>query len=382
MSRQTIDDVVLSPADVQRLIQEPSEETRAVTVQKVAGHLDRINLLAEERKLAEEILRIFADDAAFQVRFAVADSLKVSPNLPRDIANKLARDVEEISLPIVELSPIFEDDDLINLIRSGEVARQVAVARRKSVSRRVSTVMVNEAAEQAVAALAENDGADIAEHDMSYMLERFKDSEIIAAGLAQRKKVPARILEYLVAKVSEQIRQRLLARFPQSARAQADAIINQGRERVTIKLLGHDRPDSELQDMVKQLIDNKRFSESLLLRSLCTGDVRFFEMAMATAAGVPIKNARVLIHDKGEHGLLALAERAGIKKGFVPAFVYALQIAQETQLDDEPADLERHRKKLMERILSNPQGMSDEDVDYLFGKLSDFNVVDISESAA
>ncbi len=375
MSDQRSEDVQLTPADVQRLIKEPSADSRIATVSKVAAQLDRAILQVGERKLAEEILRIFADDAAFQVRFAVADSLKASPNLPRDIANKLAQDVEEISLPLIELSPIFDEDDLINLIRGGEVARQVAIAQRKTVSRRVSAVIVNEAAEQAVAVLAKNDGAEIAEHDMSFMLERFQDSEIIAAGLAQRQKIPPRIMEYLVAKVSDQIKQQLLLRFPQTSHAQAEAIVSQGRERVTIKLLGRERPEQELQEMAKQLIDNKRLTESLLLRAICMGDLRFFEVAMATAAGVPVKNARILMHDKGEHGLQALMERAGLKMGFLPAFRHALQIAAETNFDSEPGDLERHRKRLIERILSDPRGMSETDIEYLFGKLSDFNVV-------
>ena len=77
-----------------------------------------------------EILRVMAADAAELVRRALAVTLKESPLVPRDVALRLARDVETISLPLLTFSPVFLDGDLADIVRLGGPVRQLAIAKR------------------------------------------------------------------------------------------------------------------------------------------------------------------------------------------------------------------------------------------------------------
>ena len=83
----------LTKEDVARLLADPSPDQRAVLAGKMALQFDNQELTAAERSLAEDIVRVMARDAMARVRQSLAENLKTSPNLPRDVALTLARDV-------------------------------------------------------------------------------------------------------------------------------------------------------------------------------------------------------------------------------------------------------------------------------------------------
>jgi uncharacterized protein (DUF2336 family) len=102
----------LSANDVNRLLHDPSADTRATTAVKVAATFDEPTLSASERTEAENVIRLFARDAAVVVRQALAEQVKESRRLPHDVALTLARDVEQVALPVLKFSEVLTDDDL------------------------------------------------------------------------------------------------------------------------------------------------------------------------------------------------------------------------------------------------------------------------------
>src|SRR5689334_6530187 len=91
----------LTHADIDSLVRGATPDERAIVVRKFCVRVEDETLTAEEREVAHEILRVMAADAAEVVRRALAITLKASPMLPRDVALKLARDVESVSTPIL-----------------------------------------------------------------------------------------------------------------------------------------------------------------------------------------------------------------------------------------------------------------------------------------
>jgi uncharacterized protein (DUF2336 family) len=359
----------LSQKDVERLLTDPSVDVRAEMAGKVAAQLDRgQSLTAKERALGEEIVRLMARDAAARVRVALAESVKSSPLLPRDVALTLARDIDEVALPVLELSSVLTDDDLLEVLEAGNALKQTAVARRPEVSERVADAVVATGAETAVAALVGNPGAQVSDKALETALERFPESEAVATPMAGRARLPVHLAERLVGLVSETLRQRLVSKHSLPEDVVTDLVL-QARERATLGLALGEPSDTSLERLVRQLQDSRRLTPSLLLRAVCTGDIPFFEMALSILGGVPVANARLLIHDAGGKGLASLYERAGLPANLLPAFRVALDVARETPFDGEAGDWERHRKRMIERILTQYDDLSDADVDYLVAKL-------------
>src|SRR4051794_6363076 len=360
----------LTQRDVERLLADPSPQTRAEMAAKVAASLESVRLTDGERKLAEGIVRVMARDAAERVRQALAENLKSSQSLPRDVAMTLARDVEAVALPVLGAPSVLTDADLIELVRTGTAAKQTAIAGRPEVSAEVAGVLVESAPEQAIAKLVANPGAKIAPESLGRVLDRFGDSPAIQEPLVHRDQLPVTVAERLVALVSDTLRDYLVTHHDLPAGIASDLVL-QSRERATVSLFTDGQDSADVERLVEHLRRNGRLTPSLMLRALCMGDVAILEASLSLLGKVPLTNARLLIHDAGRLGLKSLYERAGLPARLLPAFRVAVDVSHETLLDGEPGDLDRHRRKMIERILTQYEDLSSEDLDYLLNKLGD-----------
>lgn len=143
-------DKKLTQDDVSRLLSNPSTDTRVETATKIAGDFNAGDLSDNERQLAEEIFRVMVKDAEVRVREALALNLKESSGIPHDVAVSLAKDVEQVALPVLQFSDVLTDNDLIEIINSHSAEKQTAIAKRKNVSEDVSDVLVEAGNEEAV----------------------------------------------------------------------------------------------------------------------------------------------------------------------------------------------------------------------------------------
>jgi uncharacterized protein (DUF2336 family) len=114
-----------------------------------------------------------------------------------------------------------------------------------------------------------------------------------------------------------------------------------------------------------------RLTPFLVLRALCLGDMAFFEAAMAMLAKVPLRNARILIHDAGPNGLASLYEKSGMPPRLLPAIRVAADVVRGTEFDGGERDRERYRSRVITRILTQFEDLPQEDLDYLLDKLGD-----------
>lgn len=358
----------LTEADVTRLLNDPSAEVRAETAAKIAHKFDRAELNEAERRIAIDIFRIMTRDAARRVREALSANLKSSADLPRDVALALARDVESVALPILEHSAVLTDEDLIEIIRSSAKAKQVAIAGRASVSAPVAEELIDSKNDDAVARLVGNEGANLSETALQRVLDAYGDNDEIKDSLVHRASLPITVAERLVATVSDNLRDYLVTHHELSPVLASDLIL-ESRERATVGLLPSGARAPDVEELVRQLKANGRLTPSLILRSLCLGDLAFFEASLAVLAKTPIVNARTLIHDPGPLGLRSIYLRAGLPEKLYPAFRAAVDVAHETDYDGGERDRERYVSRMIERILTQCENVGFDNLEFLLRKL-------------
>ncbi len=359
----------LSQADVARLLAEPSAPVRADVAGKLASGIEGADLSESELLVANDILRILAQDVAIAVRCVLSHNLRRATRLPHDVAVRLANDLEDVALPILESSPILTEADLLGVIRRGSPRKQVTIAGRPDVSEPVAEALVTAAPEPAIVALMENASARIGAASLDKALDRFAGSEAVKQGMAHRATLPVTVTERLVAMVSDQLREFLVAHHDLPA-AQATDILLQTRDRVTLNL-SRGSSEAELQVLTAQMHRQGRLTAFLVWRALSLGDMAFFEAAMATLAGVPIANARILIHDAGPAGLASLYETSGLPARMLPAVRAAVDVLREVQFDGGARDHERYRSRVIARILTQFEEFPAEDLDYMLEKLGE-----------
>lgn len=360
----------LTKEDVARLLTDPSPAARADVAGKIGSQLSEVALSENELKLAQDIVRHMAQDIAVQVRMSLAVSVKKAAKLPHDVALRLARDVEEVSLPVLEFSAILSEEDLIDIVRSKSPEKQEAVARREGVSAKVADVLVEEGSEKAIGTLLKNKTADISDHALEKVADKFGESEAIQESLVKRDHLPLTVAERLVTRVSDALKEYLVANHELPGAIVSDVVM-QSREQATVGLLAGGKAEHDVEKLVQQLKANNRLTPSLIIRGLCVGDVPFFEFSMAALAGIPITNARVLIHDAGKLGLKSLYDKTSLPQGMFAIIRVALEVVKELQLDGGDHDQERYRQKVIERILTQYEDFNLDDLNYLLDKLSD-----------
>jgi len=358
----------LTDLDIRTLVKGATASERAAAANKLCQAIDTAPLSDEDRETAAEILRVMAADAAELVRKALAVTLRESPLVPRDVALKLARDVESISLPMLGCSPVFTDEDLAEVVRLGGPVRQLAIARRPMLSTTVTDAIAKHGSERAVAAACANDNADFAEAALQAVLVRFETHEKVLSAVAYRKVLPLSVTERLVTLVGEQVREHLIVHHEISPET-ALALATGSTERATLDLVDEAGRAADVRGFVGHLASSERLTASLLLRALANGHMTFFEWGLAELAGVPHHRTWLMIHDAGPLGLRAIYERAGLPARLFPAFRAAVDTFHSMEFDGGARDLERFQERMLQRFLTQPQSAGRDDVDYLLDKM-------------
>jgi uncharacterized protein (DUF2336 family) len=358
----------LTESDIRTLVKGATADERAAAAYKLCRTLDTAQLSDEDRETAAEILRVMAGDAAELVRRALVVTLKESALVPRDVALKLARDVENIALPMLNCSPVFLDSDLTEIVRLGGPVRQLAIARRPMLSRTVTDAIAEHGGERAVAAACANDNADFAESALQQVMARFEKHEKVLAAVAYREVLPLSVSEKLIRLVSDQVRDHLIAHHAVGAETALGIAIG-AAERATIDLVDQAARTADVRGFVSHLAVEKRLTPSLLLRALAQGHMTFFEWSVADLAGVPHHRTWLMIHDAGPLGLRAIYERAGLPARLFPAFRAAVDTFHSMEFDGGARDLERFQERMLQRFLTQPDAAAREDVDYLLDKM-------------
>ncbi|MEA2791823.1 MAG: hypothetical protein QOG73_4229 [Acetobacteraceae bacterium] len=359
----------LSSKDVARLLSEPSPDLRAELAGKLAADLSGNGLTATELKLAQDIVRILARDVEEKVRAALSRGLRHSPHLPSDVAQRLADDVEYVALPMLADSLVLTDEDLIKIVRGGSSLKQEAIASRPNLTETVSDALLTHAEEPAVVVLMGNNSAKIAEDSLDRAVTRFGDSKRVTEAMVLRESLPIIVAERLVTMVSKALQAHLVQSHNLAPAIAADIMFS-SREQAILRLsLG--ASDEDLRQMVAQMHRNDRLTPSLILRALCTGDVGFFEAAMAARSDISIDNAQLLIHEPSRRGLAALYRRAAMPESLYAAVQAAVDVVDETGFDGHARDLERFRARVISRVLTLVEDVDSTDADYLLSKLGD-----------
>jgi uncharacterized protein (DUF2336 family) len=358
----------LTDADIRMLVKGATPDERALAAHKLCRSIDRSVLSEEEREVAHDILRVMAADAAELVRRAMAVTLKNSLALPPDVANRLARDVESVSLPIISFSPVFTDTDLAEIVKVGGPVRQMAVAKRPKLSSKITTLLVEQGNEDVVATVCANDNARFSEVTLQKAIDRFSKSEQVLQAVAYRSALPLSVTERLIDMVGEQLRDHILASHALSPERAMELILG-ATERATIDLVDQAGRAADPKAFAAHLNKVGRLSPSLVLRALAHGHMTFFEWAVAELAGVPHHRTWLMIHDAGPLGLKAICERAGLPPRLYSAFRAGVDAFHGLELDGRAHDRERFQEHMIQRFLTSSHIASREDSEYLLERM-------------
>jgi uncharacterized protein (DUF2336 family) len=315
------------------------------------------DLSPDDAAAAEGAMLILLDDASPLVRRALADALAASPSAPPAVMLALAADQPQIAAPVLALSPLFVDADLVDAVATGAGEVQIAIASRAALPSPVAAAIAEVGSAEACLVLTENVDAEIATFSIDRIVERFGHLAAIREALLARDDIAPATRLTLVAKVSETLVGFVAARQWLDV-DHAQRIAREACEKATITLAAA-APSTQIRPLIRHLRISGQLTAGLILRALLSGNVALFEEALAELTDMPVERVSNLIHDSGNAGLRALFDQAGLPSSTYPAFKEAIEALREGGLIIEPGGVARLKRRTIERVLTRCE---DEDI--------------------
>ena len=297
-------------------------EARVEIARKVGKILTREED-GESNRDALQLAQLLVEDVAVSVREALAKELRSCSFLPGGLVNKLAQDIDQVSVPFLMASQAIDDAFLEDIVRSCSAGHQQAIAQRSSLSEAVSFAISDVGSFGAVATLVGNDDATMSERSHNRVIERFPEERSLMEKLAQRADLPAEIVERIIFKVSKRYGEYLSHKFG-LATDYASYLVSMANRQVFSRTLEM-APLREIENYLRQLSAIDSLTSDILLNYLQNGNVRLFTMAMAVRLNRPYDAVEEKLA-RGDKKILArLLEAAGFSKSVIGVLLIAYE---------------------------------------------------------
>jgi uncharacterized protein (DUF2336 family) len=276
--------------------------------------------------LTYEVIAILAADRTTRVRAIIAEAVKDLADATPEVARRLARDVEiEVAGPILESSPLLEDDELIEIIRSKPIQGALAaIARRRRLGARLSDCLVAAAINApdgvvAVTTLLRNHDAEIDPETMDQIMQMAPARVEWHEPLVTRPTLPVGTLRRLAGYISHALFDALRRRGASdsaAAREIAQAVkwrlASEGQE-------GADIASADIKGAVPDAA--LPVGAEAIAKAVAAGQLGAVAGALARDSGYPDAVVRRVLAGTDAKAILALAWKAG----YPAALAFSLQ---------------------------------------------------------
>ena len=160
------------------LLSGKDDDARIVIARRVGQCLSVDELPLAERRGAEALAGHLVRDAAERVRRELSEAVKGATHLSRDVALKIAHDVDSVACPFLSATEVFSDEDWRDLVLTVSRGARIAAACRTSMSEGLAIALA-ETGDTAVAqALVENTAAPMTKPVCNPLIERFESGAL------------------------------------------------------------------------------------------------------------------------------------------------------------------------------------------------------------
>lgn len=259
-----------------------------------------------------EILEKLAADELPRVRAIVANAIKSANNIPKEMAQALARDIETaVSAPILEYSPLLSDADLNEIISSGASSGALsAIAKRANIGEGVSHDLASTLDSDAIASLLSNDSAQIREDTLDAIIDQAPGEPTWHAPLTKRSELSLGAMKRISSFVATYLVSDMIDRHNLDGGA-AEEILDAAREALEGAEVDDDQT-AQWQTQALALHEAGDIRDSLI-RDQIKDNVRGLMIhCLAAAADASARDVSAIFRSKDGKLISALAWKAGL----------------------------------------------------------------------
>jgi len=286
---------------------------------------DGTEMSSDERTLIYEILHRIIRDIETSLRADVSRYLANLSDTPHELARILAGDEIDVAYPILTLSSVLLDEDLVEIARNRTIEHQVAIAERPDISELVSGVLVDLGEETVITALLKNPSAQIASATLEYVVEESRRVDAYQEPILRRTDLPPALAARMVLWVSAALRQYVLDNFDIDAQVIDDALETTAMEIINSPSPRGAKKSRELADALGR---EGEISPELLISALRDGEMSLFVALFERMTGLSESLIMDILLEPGGEGLAIACKATGIGKSY---FVAVFSLIRQTR---------------------------------------------------
>lgn len=162
-----------------------------------------------EKRLFGDVVAKILDQVADEIRADIADQIARSEHVDRDLVLKLANDDAVVATPILQMSPLLRDADLVDIARQRGETHRLAIASRPAIGEAVTDVLTEIGSSDVLRKVAANRGARFSMLGLGQLLTRGGTDPVVQKSLAERGGDDTDFARELSASLTDELRIRL-----------------------------------------------------------------------------------------------------------------------------------------------------------------------------
>ena len=323
-------DAAPRPSELLALAHNPSTEARQRLLLGVVALCDACPPSGELSPVLGEIFLTLARRAEREVRKALSEKLAHAEWAPAALVNVLALDEIEIARPILECSPILQDDDLLRVLIEASLEHQIAVARRPRISGRVADAVIDQAEPAVLMALTTNHTAAVSADGVRRLVEHSRRIAALRGPLTRHPLLTEALAEQMYHWVGTALRQSIAARFNVDEQA-LGAAVEAAVEGIVRPAAPEERPadQGDRDEMERRLIDKLQSAgqlrAGLLIRAVREKRLSLFTHGLSTLGGFTVEQVRTALSAPTPEALYYACAAVGIDRAVFPTLLVELR---------------------------------------------------------
>ncbi len=307
---------MLTP-ELGRLMSNKDDAARVAIAQRVGERLSAVELGEADRRAAETLARVLVQDAAEQVRRELSLAVRNAKFLPKDIARKIAHDIDTIACPFLEATEVFSDDEWQHLILTISRTALVAVARRKRMPEGLAALLAELGSKETVEALVDNPATPMTQRVCGTVIERFDGEVSVLERLAARDDLIAEIATTLAAKVAGAAREKLTRRY---GLPDFTEVVGAEAEMGSVLRMIRVTPSLGLGALVRALRKDGKLTDILLMKAAEEAQIEFLAVALSERGAGVVEQVRNDLLHAGTRTVVVMLSRAKISAALHDGF--------------------------------------------------------------
>ncbi|MTI45468.1 uncharacterized protein DUF2336 [Roseibium hamelinense] len=269
--------------------------------------------MTADKDRVEQISLIFGDivlkvlgQLEHEARLALAKRVSEHDQAPTKLMKALATDEADVAAPVLQNSPVFDADDLVDIASNATMDHLVAIAKRKKIEEKVTSVLVERGDDKVLTTVAENEGARFYDEAFELLVQRAKAVPAIQEALISRKDLPHDAARHLVPFLSHELAERVKSLGADSVLVEVMA--ERAAEEVTARARRLEDEREQTNKIINEVAAGTRKIDDAVAYFAKQDKAAELGMLLAKVSHLPLGSVSTLIYSKSDKPLIILCK--------------------------------------------------------------------------